>query len=55
MTLTIWEYEPLTLVDCAVFEDADWLDLSTTLFDLLDGPVEGLELLDYVHYDLVIV
>uniref|UniRef100_A0A7S3FWY4 Uncharacterized protein n=1 Tax=Strombidium rassoulzadegani TaxID=1082188 RepID=A0A7S3FWY4_9SPIT len=48
--------EPLSLVDGSILQDADGPDLPLlVVIDFLGGPVEGLELLDYVHDDLIIV
>ena len=55
LALSVGLGEPLALVNRSVFEDADWFDVPVPLVDLLDGPVEGLQLIDDVHHDLVVV
>lgn len=55
LTLSVGLGKPLTLINSSVFEDTDWFDVPVPLVDFLDGPVEGLQLIDDIHDDLVVV
>lgn len=53
--LTSGSGQPLALIDRSVLENANRFDLPLSIVDLLDGPVEGLQLIDDVHHALVVV